>query len=140
MTTLTEHIGVLRDALLHVKSSQPFHIDAMVALLDHFHLLMTLPPDDANSSYRTDATNRRFWEHLIRDDRDFAIHVDYIHINPVKHGVAQRASDWPHSTVHLLSSTVWLRRTMGLTLAMASLGRFDVGLDETQPNRLRAAY
>ena len=45
---------------------------------------------------------RRFWEHLIRDDRDYANHVDYIHINPVKHGYVQRAVDWPHSTIHRL--------------------------------------
>ena len=36
----------------------------------------------------------------IRDDRDFANHVDYIHINPVKHGYAKRAVDWLHSTIH----------------------------------------
>ncbi len=43
---------------------------------------------------------RRFWEHQIRDENDFARHVDYIHFNPVKHGHAQRAADWPHSTFH----------------------------------------
>ena len=129
-TSLTEHIDVLRDALQHVKSSHPFHIDAMVVLPDHFHLLMTLPPDDANFSTRIGAIKsarstiarqhpkieltrasreskrergiwqRRFWEHLIRDDLDYANHVDYIHINPVKHGHVQRAVDWPHSTIH----------------------------------------
>ena len=43
---------------------------------------------------------RRFWEHKIRDEEDFARHVDYIHFNPVKHGHAQRAMDWPYSTFH----------------------------------------
>jgi putative transposase len=43
---------------------------------------------------------RRFWEHRIRDDEDFARHVDYIHFNPVKHGHAQQAVDWPYSTFH----------------------------------------
>jgi putative transposase len=41
---------------------------------------------------------RRFWEHLIRDQEDLKRHVDYIHYNPVKHGHAQRAADWPYST------------------------------------------
>ena len=41
---------------------------------------------------------RRFWEHAIRDARDFRIHVDYIHLNPVKHGLARRPVDWPHSS------------------------------------------
>jgi putative transposase len=43
---------------------------------------------------------RRFWEHQIRDDEDFARHVDYIHFNPVKHGWVLRASDWPYSSLH----------------------------------------
>jgi putative transposase len=43
---------------------------------------------------------RRFWEHQIRDENDFARHLDYIHFNPVKHGYGQRAVDWPHSTFH----------------------------------------
>lgn len=43
---------------------------------------------------------RRFWEHKIRDEEDFARHVDYIHFNPVKHGHVQRAMDWQYSTFH----------------------------------------
>jgi len=43
---------------------------------------------------------RRFWEHCVRDDNDFRRHVDYIHFNPVKHGVAAQVSDWPYSTFH----------------------------------------
>ena len=43
---------------------------------------------------------RRFWEHQIRDDEDFARHADYIHWNPVKHGHAKRPADWPYSTFH----------------------------------------
>ena len=43
---------------------------------------------------------RRFWEHTIRDDRDFARHIDYVHFNPVKHGLAQRVRDWPYSSFH----------------------------------------
>ena len=43
---------------------------------------------------------RRFWEHQIRDEFDFECHVNYIHYNPVKHGLAARAADWPYSTFH----------------------------------------
>jgi putative transposase len=43
---------------------------------------------------------RRFWEHQIRDDSDFAKHMDYIHFNPVKHGYVDRVCDWPYSTFH----------------------------------------
>jgi putative transposase len=110
-----------------VKLRHAFKIDAMVVIPDHFHLLMTLPPNDADFSMRIGAIKsafsrrlskgeyirpsraakrergiwqRRFWEDLIRDDKDFENHVDYIHINPVKHGYVQRAVDWPHSSIH----------------------------------------
>jgi putative transposase len=43
---------------------------------------------------------RRFWEHQIRDERDFVRHVDYIHWNPVKHGLVTQAGEWPYSTFH----------------------------------------
>jgi len=43
---------------------------------------------------------RRFWEHSIRDEEDLRRHVDYLHFNPVKHGLVSGASDWPHSTFH----------------------------------------
>ncbi len=126
-TFLDDHIDSLRNALRRVKSRHPFEIDAMVVLPDHMHLMLTLPPDDANFSMRIQLIKstfsrslpkvepirpsraakrergiwqRRFWEHLIRDDLDFANHVDYIHINPVKHGYVKKAVDWPHSTIH----------------------------------------
>jgi len=45
---------------------------------------------------------RRYWEHQIRDEADFARHVDYIHYNPVKHGYVKRVADWPYSSFHRL--------------------------------------
>lgn len=43
---------------------------------------------------------RRYWEHAIRNDADMAAHLDYIHYNPVRHGLVARARDWPWSTFH----------------------------------------
>ncbi len=43
---------------------------------------------------------RRYWEHLIRDEADYRAHLDYIHYNPVKHGWAKQVKDWPYSTFH----------------------------------------
>ncbi|MFZ5833617.1 MAG: REP-associated tyrosine transposase [Planctomycetota bacterium] len=43
---------------------------------------------------------RRFWEHTIRDEADLEAHFDYIHYNPVKHGLVERPLDWPSSTFH----------------------------------------
>lgn len=43
---------------------------------------------------------RRFWEHQIRDEADFTHHMNYLHFNPVKHGLVQGVCDWPHSSFH----------------------------------------
>jgi putative transposase len=43
---------------------------------------------------------RRFWEHTIKDARDFKMHLDYIHINPVKHGLVKFPKNWPWSSFH----------------------------------------
>jgi len=124
---LTEHIDTLREVMRDVQLRKPYRIDAIVVLPDHLHCLWTLPPDDADFSSRCWAIKsgvsrrmaqgerlsetrqrkgergiwqRRFWEHLIRDERDFERHADYIHYNPVKHGHVRRALDWPHSSFH----------------------------------------
>lgn len=43
---------------------------------------------------------RRYWEHQIRDEADFERHMDYLHFNPVKHGLVKRVWDWPYSSFH----------------------------------------
>ena len=43
---------------------------------------------------------RRYWEHLVRDENDLERHVDYLVYNPVKHGLAARPVDWPWSSIH----------------------------------------
>jgi putative transposase len=67
------------------------------AVRDEFH-----DPNALTTSRRSRREStiwqRRFWEHLIRDERDLGRHLDYIHFNPVKHGYVQRAVDWPFST------------------------------------------
>jgi putative transposase len=123
---LVDHDNALRSAMRTTRQAHPFAIDAVVVLPDHLHIIMTLPGGDADYSNRwrlikrrfTDAVvkadapivrhpngeyalwQRRFWEHTIRDDGDFERHVDYIHFNPVKHGLVARVCDWPHSSFH----------------------------------------
>lgn len=123
---LLTYINLLRRVIRDVKSSHPFEINAIVILPDHLHAIWTLPPHDDNYSIRwnqikglftqevkgvglalkKDKRNeynlwqRRFWEHTIRDDVDLARHVNYIHYNPVKHGLVRRVRDWPYSSFH----------------------------------------
>ena len=124
---LVDHIADLRAAVAAVRRKRPFVIDAAVVLPEHLHMIWTLPAGDYDFSTRwrlikahfsgnfTAPPNlrtslqrhgekgiwqRRFFEHLIRDEDDLAAHVDYIHYNPVKHGHANRPVDWPHSSIH----------------------------------------
>ncbi len=124
---LTDHIDILRSAVMTVKRQYPLHIDGMVVLPDHLHMVWTLPRGDADYATRIAMMKglfskslplpparsqsqqqrkdkgiwqRRFWEHCIRDDLDFHRHIDYVHINPVKHGLVARANQWPYSSIH----------------------------------------
>jgi len=55
---------------------------------------------DATGRGRTSPWQPRFWEHTIRDDADLPAHIDYVHINPMKHGLVERVADGPHSSFH----------------------------------------
>ncbi len=121
------NIKALRTAFRYVKQRKPFTIDAIVVLPEHLHCIWTLPPDDTDYSTRWNLIKghfsrniktgeerspsrikrrergiwqRRFWEHVIRDEKDFQQHIDYIHWNPVKHGWVENVSDWQYSSFH----------------------------------------
>ena len=123
---LIAEIALLRSAVRTARARHPFHIDAWVVLPDHMHCLWTLPPGDVDFPSRwqlikatfshgvpkpehqrraslvrkreAGVWQRRYWEHGIRDDRDYAAHMDYIHFNPVKHGFVAHAAEWPYSS------------------------------------------
>ncbi|WP_284451887.1 REP-associated tyrosine transposase [Methylophaga thalassica] len=126
-TLLTDNIDLLKRSFQHVKQAHPFNIDAIVILPEHLHTIWTLPETDYDFSIRwrlikstfsrglpkdehinktrhskneRGIWQRRYWEHLIRDEKDYMNHVDYIHYNPVKHGYVDKAIDWPHSSIH----------------------------------------
>ena len=118
---LIDNIERLRSAFRLCMSRYPFEIEAIVVLPDHLHTLWRLPEGDADFSKRwmvikrkfssglpacnvSDSQNkkrekgiwqRRFWEHCIRDEDDWRHHFDYIHYNPVRHGLVSRTKDWP---------------------------------------------
>lgn len=124
---LTMHIDALQKAVGVAKRRLPFHIDAWVVLPEHMHCIWTLPEGDDNYSARwkiikitfarqisrTESLSpvrikrreraiwqRRFREHTIRDERDYTAHINYVYINPLKHGLVKRVVDWPHSSFH----------------------------------------
>ena len=58
------------------------------------------PPNGAKRHRNRGVWQKRFYEHCIRDSRDFKRHLDYIHVNPVKHGLVAWPRDWAWSTFH----------------------------------------
>ncbi len=56
---------------------------------------------------------RRYWEHLIRDEDDYRRHLDYIHFNPVKHGLVKSPIDWPWSSIHRYMRIGWYEPDWG---------------------------
>jgi len=124
---LVRQIDRLRYAYQVMQQRLPFETVAICILPDHLHALWSLPDGDADfasrwsrfksafsrglaaASVRSTSKiakrekgiwQRRYWEHAIRDAADFERHVNYIHYNPVKHGLVMRVADWPHSSFH----------------------------------------
>jgi putative transposase len=127
LSLLTDHIEVLRAAFRTTRERHLFTVDAVVVLPDHLHAVWTLPDGDADLATRwrliksafsrgiarserisssrvakgeRGIWQRRYWEHTIRDETDFARHIDYVHINPVKHRLVERVCDWSASSFH----------------------------------------
>lgn len=123
---LVQEIATLRSVVAKTRAERPFQIDAWVVLPDHMHCVWTLPERDADYSMRWNVIKsrfshamrdhpkrrshiarrekgvwqRRFWEHHIRDDADYAAHVNYCWTNPVKHGLVETPDAWPYSSYH----------------------------------------
>ena len=145
---LTDRIDLLRNALRAARRERPFVIDAIVILPDHLHSILRLPPGDSDFSGRWRRIKghfssalinsgidlkrhangdlalwqRRFWEHTIREETDFARHADYIHYNPVKHGLVSQVVDWRHSSFHRYARQGILPADWGGKLAFPARG------------------
>ncbi len=81
----------------------------------------------ASKKRRKESTlwQRRYWEHLIRDEIDYRQHMDYLHFNPVKHSHVTRVSDWPYSTFHrYVRQGVYSENWGGETMANVDDKRF----------------
>lgn len=125
---LVRNIDILRHAFYIAKRRYDFDIDAVVILPDHLHLLLTpdraseypaiisqikrsftkecdpleyahLRQEKSRSRQRYKPVwQKRYYEHSIRNERDYRLHLDYIHFNPVKHGLVSKVSEWKFSS------------------------------------------
>jgi len=113
---LVRHVDCLKASWRLAHHKRPHVVVAAVILPDHLHAVIRMPKGASDYSglwreIKKGFTRRvapqgptpwqaRFWEHTIRDEDDLARHMDYVHINPLKHGLVGRVCDWPHSTFH----------------------------------------
>jgi len=123
-TLLTDHFSAFGEAMRQARIRKPFHVDAWVVLPDHAHAIWTLPPGDHDCATRwravkiafskalhktgltlasaADATiwERHYRDYRVGDDDEYAALIDYVHSNPMRHGLCQQAAEWPWSSLH----------------------------------------
>jgi putative transposase len=113
---LTESFPTFRRSLENHQQINPYELIAWVVLPDHWHALINPKTNNmaslmkkvklSFSSYyrKQNGLNKimlwqnRYWDHIIRNQNDFNRHIDYIHYNPVKHGLVRRPIDYQYSS------------------------------------------
>ena len=125
---LIDNIKLLKESLIYSKKKYQYNIDAIVILPEHLHIIITPKIAKEYSNIIKDIKSyfskhceeryynhlyqsisrikkgykavwqKRFYEHTIRDERDYKTRLDYIHFNPVKHNLANKAKDWEYSS------------------------------------------
>jgi putative transposase len=122
---LVREIEALRKAWRKAVSRVPHTVIAAVVLPDHLHAVIRMEDHAADFprlwqdikkgfTRRTvqpgapSAWQSRYWERTVRDEAELQSCVDYVHINPLKHGLVNAVADWPHSTFHCYVRNGWL--------------------------------
>lgn len=120
-----QHLELLLTIIREAKERYPFCMLAYAFLPDHFHLLLKPKPPTTHTqimhSIKPNFTKaykqrigilgpmkfwqKRYWDHVIRHEAEFATRLDYIHFNPVKHRLVHRPEQWPYS-----SYSAWQQR------------------------------
>ena len=113
-SALTEHADTLRLAFRACRDRYPFELTAGVILPDHLHCILALPADDTAGVarwrllqglfQRVVGGGRELWrgfeEQTLRDEADLQRRIDYIHVDPVRHGLVRSPKSWPFSSLH----------------------------------------
>jgi len=125
---LIDNIELLRESFKHSKKKYDYKIDAVVILPEHFHIIITpkyakdysyiikdtkqyfskncdekyykylYQSNSRNSKGYKPIWQKRFYEHTIRDEKDYKTRLDYIHFNPLKHGYVKEVNSWEYSS------------------------------------------
>ncbi|MES2757957.1 MAG: transposase [Pseudomonadota bacterium] len=119
-TLLTDHFSAFGEAMRQARIKRPFHVDAWVVLPDHAHAIWTLPPGDHDCAGRWRAVKIAFSKALrkatcapdsviwqphyqhrrVASDTEYNSQIDYVHNNPLRHGLCTQAADWQWTSLH----------------------------------------
>lgn len=147
---LTENIELLRSAFKKVRKHHSFEIIACVVLPEHFHIILSpekiqdypkiisaikhyfsrnldTKVDDLSESKikkrEKGVWHRRYFEHTIIDENDLNKHIDYVHYNPVKHGLVSKVKEWEYSSFHSFVKNGYYDETWGSTQNEEDFGK-----------------
>ena len=135
---LVREIDALREAWRKAAHRVPHAVIAAVVLPDHLHAVIRMQDETADFprlwqdikkgfTRRTSepgsasAWQSRFWERTVRSEEELNACVDYVHINPLKHGLVNALAEWPHSTFHRYVRRGWLSPGWATSLDAAGM-------------------
>ena len=141
MPILVDHGDLLMAAITRTRKRVAFELHAWVIVPDHFHIVVDSQSTnisgilqrikmDFGAHWRSRlglkagrVWQKRFWDHVIRDEADLLKHCDYIHYNPVKHGLVESPFEWPHSSIRQFYAT---------ESELPDLARYSTGVETGQ--------
>jgi len=141
---LIEHHSLFWDSVIKYDRELRFSLLAHVVLPDHFHFMinpggnnLSLILQKIKLSFSNSKKIRflshsrsgriwqsRFWDHIIRDQNDLNRHIDYIHYNPVKHGLVKSPFDWEYSSLHKFFREGYYPKDWAFTGTLSFEGNF----------------
>ena len=137
-----DHVDLLWKAFERTGMNESYQLLAWVILPDHLHLLLDPRKQDvakltkriklifsAGFRSRHGLTSGRlwqyrYWDHIIRDQVDLNRYADYIHYNPVKHGLVIDPFDYEHSSIHLFAKDGSYREGWGRSEDPTTAGEY----------------
>ena len=113
---------------------------AWVILPDHYHIIINNDSETISdiihrfkvryvAQFRKKSRHdrvwqNRFWDHIIRDDHDLKRHLDYIHFNPIKHGIVKDPFEYEHSSLFVYHESGYYQRDWGVRKQLQFKGEF----------------
>ncbi len=149
-----DNIEILRTAFRNVQKLYKFEIVAICILPEHIHLILhpeninnypkiissikhyfsrnvgqVCPTDDLKIGYKNKREKgifqRRYWEHTIKDEEELNNQINYIHYNPVKHGLVNNVKDWLYSSFHKFVKLGLYENNWGAEKDIESINNLD---------------